>query len=226
MAEKQRTRYGLLSLLCLLTLCDTWLFRSSGLLYLFGAIAANAGLFAVYKFSRLNLSDIGLGRATLRYGTKMALAVAAAIVAVLTGVYLIDADLFNDPRYHHPLGVAIYTALVILPLKTVIFEELVFRGVLFAQIKRLSSARYALIGSSVLFGLWHLPTAGGVNGGLQGNDVTLPGFLILLGVFLATTTAGLALGYLRRKSDSLVVSIAGHWAINATAVILAALSWQ
>jgi membrane protease YdiL (CAAX protease family) len=42
---------------------------------------------------------------------------------------------------------------------------------------------------------------------------------------MVTSVAGLILGYLRYKSDSLLTPTIIHWFINGSALILAAISW-
>jgi len=78
-----------------------------------------------------------------------------------------------------------------------IAEELTFRGLCFA-----SMGRFALPGSAALFAVAH----------------ALP--VLLLPVFLA----GLGIGWLRRRTDSLYPGLAVHMSLNATALTVALLT--
>ena len=70
-------------------------------------------------------------------------------------------DAFRDARYHSNTGHALLTAFVLIPLGTVLFEEVAFRGVLWALLRRWRGTRTATAVSSALFGLWHvLPSLG------------------------------------------------------------------
>ena len=86
---------------------------------------------------RLSLAEVGLGRGELVSGaaTGFALAIAAAlpVALVLAGISLLDIDAFsfrNIDRAAGRPGYALYWAFVLYPLHTVIFEEVLFRGVL------------------------------------------------------------------------------------------------
>ena len=70
------------------------------------------------------------------------------------------------------VGSALFTAFVRIPLGTVLFEEIAFRGVLWALLARHLGRWWVLGITSVLFGMWHVLAAthfGGANAGV--NDV-------------------------------------------------------
>jgi membrane protease YdiL (CAAX protease family) len=224
-AEKHRHTLGLVTLLILLLICDFLFSKSFGWARLAGGIAAYAGLFAIYRLSGLRLTEIGLARSKIAHGVRVSLILVAVLFGLAVAAYLITGDSFKDPRYHLSIGNALYVAFITVPLGTVIFEELTFRGIVPAMLEKLRSHRLAVFGSSILFGLWHLPTAMGINGTLKNNNLLLAEQASLLFVFLFTTAMGFLLIYLRYKSDSLIVPIACHWFVNAAAVILAAISW-
>jgi membrane protease YdiL (CAAX protease family) len=176
-------------------------------------------LFLIYKWAGLSLNDVGLSSKNFRLGLKYAGAAILVVLLVLGAVFLVHKTVFNDPRYHQGHGQALYAALILVPLKTVLFEELAFRGLLPALILKIkNSRRAATIISSVLFGLWHVSTAGGVDPGSS--------FLTILGVVIITSLAGAVFCELRWRSGSLVAPIAAHWAINGLAIMFASLSWS
>jgi len=70
-------------------------------------------------------------------------------------------DAFRDARYHLGWGGAFLTAFLLIPLGTVLFEEVAFRGVLWGLLRRGRGTVTATAVSSALFGLWHvLPSLG------------------------------------------------------------------
>ncbi|MEU4692512.1 CPBP family intramembrane glutamic endopeptidase [Actinoplanes sp. NPDC023714] len=97
------------------------------------------------------------------------------------------------------------TALLEIPLATVIFEEVAFRGVLWTLIEQAHGHVWATLITALLFGLWHIsPDPDG-----------RPQLLIVA----FTTMAGLVLGLLRDLSGGLLAPIAVHWAANGLGVL-------
>ena len=103
----------------------------------------------------------------------------------------------------------LWRALVVIPLATVVMEELAFRGVLLGLLRRIVDDRRALLAAAALFGLWHIP--GTLDDG--------PGAVI--GTVLATAVAGIVFGWLRLGSDSLVAPVLAHVATNSVTFVLA-----
>ena len=125
-----------------------------------------------------------------------------------------------DPSTTHALA----TALLVIPLATVIPEELAFRGLLWGLLRREHGTTVATVVSSLLFGLWHvLPALGGGPANDAVIDVVGDGALgttlRVLGTVLFTATAGVVFCELRRRSDSLLAPILLHWAVNGVGVI-------
>jgi membrane protease YdiL (CAAX protease family) len=186
-------------------------------------------LVVLSRRSGLTWDDLGLARHSWRRGAL----VAAASVALVAGVYALAVALpatrlaFLDARYRLPVGRALFSALVVIPLGTVIIEEIAFRGVLMGLLTRRRSARWGLGVSSGLFGLWHvLPSLGlgQVNEAVAGVAGTGDGarIAIVSAVVVFTAVAGVLLGELRRRSGSLLASAGLHWAVNGVGVLFAA----
>jgi len=215
-------KYSLIFLLLALTIFDQ-LFRGTAAARFWASIAGYLALLGIYKYSHLSLTDIGLQKSKLRPGAIMALKIAGAYLVVVIVIFLIHGQFFKDSRYHQGLARAVYAALVILPFKTVLFEELAFRGLLPALLLKISDRQRMLIYSALAFGAWHLTTAGGLRGGL---NITGSSFLLSAGIFCLTAGAGYVFVYLRYKSDSLITPIILHWVVNGSAIILASLAWR
>ena len=95
------------------------------------------------------------------------------------------------------LAIAV-TAIVLAP----VFEELLFRGILYPALKQAGYPRSALWGTALLFGLSHV------------NLVT----------FASLTCFGLLLAALYERTDNLLAPIAAHTAFNATNYVWVVLS--
>lgn len=222
-AGKERLLLSFGLLIVLLVICNFAFVFSNGWSRLGWQLFSFGGLFAVYRLAGLNLADIGLSKSHLGSGLKLGLLSVFVIAVSFTILYLINQKIFGDSRYHQPLSTAFYSALLLVPLKTVIFEELVFRGIMPALLKGFGiNLIYIAIVSSLIFGLWHLTSAP------KSDAVSIAHFsnwMIVLGVFIATSTGGAILYLLRYYSDSLIASMIVHWFVNGFAIVLTSLSW-
>jgi membrane protease YdiL (CAAX protease family) len=188
------------------------------------------GLVVLARRSGLSWDDLGLARRTWMRGSVYA----AAAVGVVLAVYALGLALpltrsaFLDARYHLPLGPALVTALLVIPVGTVLLEEVAFRGVLQALVTRHRGMRWGLGFTSVVFGAWHVLPSLGLNRNNQALGHLLgPGaaaqVAAVAGVVLVTAVAGLLLSELRRRSGSLLAAAGLHWATNGIGVLAAAL---
>jgi len=191
-----------------------------------------AVLLALARWAGLGWQELGLGRGTWRRGLVWAAgAIGAVAVVFAAGAALpLTRDLFRDARYRLGWEHAVVTAFVLIPLGTVLFEEVAFRGVLWGLVRRARGPWTATIVSSALFGLWHvLPSLGlaadnqaigdAVGKGTSGRVVSV------LGTVLFTGLAGVVFCELRRRSGSLLASAGLHWATNGLGVVTAAAVW-
>lgn len=168
--------------------------------------------------------DLGLARATVGAGVRWGMgAVVVVGVVVLIGVALADVvevvgALLDDRRAQLSGTGLVAAVLVRIPLGTVLFEEVLFRGVLLTAFLERTRPLVAEVVSSAIFGLWHVaPTIVA----LQVNDVSpwsVTGVGAIVGAVLATTAWGVVACRLRRLSGSLVAPMLAHWATNAFAL--------
>ena len=123
---------------------------------------------------------------------------------------------------------ALIASMIMIPLQTVIPEELAFRGVLHGALNRAWGFRGVAAAGSLLFGLWHIATSLGLTssnvgftrifgGGITG---TIAGVTLAV---IATGFAGFVFTWLRRRSGSLIAPIALHWSLNGLGALAAAL---
>ena len=120
------------------------------------------------------------------------------------------------------------TALVLVPLATVLPEEVAFRGVLWGQLAQWRGELWATAGSAALFGLWHvLPALE-----MARRNVLLRGrggrtaLLTIAATVVATAFAGVLLAELRHRTGSLLAPVGLHWAVNGLGVLAAAWAWR
>ena len=203
----------------------SWVYpRRAGLIIGPGSAALLMGL---ARRSGLSWEDLGLDRRSWRRGAKAA-AGASGLVAT---VFAVGAALpatrsaFLDPNYRADAGRALFNALVVVPLGTVVPEEVGFRGVLLAALRRDHGVRSATVWSSVAFGLWHLlPTLSQANPALVGvvGHGARSKVALLGGGVAFTGLSGALFCELRRRTGSLLAPAGLHWATNGLGVLLSA----
>jgi uncharacterized protein len=139
-------------------------------------------------------------------------------------------EAFRDTRYHLAWSQALLHAMVLIPVGTVLVEEIAFRGVLWGLLRRLWGTAAATAISSALFGLWHvLPSLGlaasneavaGVVGRGRSAQVTT-----VLTTVAFTALSGVVFCELRRRSGSVLAPAGLHWAANGLALLASAAVW-
>ncbi|MPY81224.1 MAG: CPBP family intramembrane metalloprotease [Actinophytocola sp.] len=178
----------------------------------------------------LTWHDLGLSKHTWRKGA----AYAGVALLIVGAIYVIGAllpltsTMFLDVRYDIAIGSALFLALVIIPIKTVLLEEIAFRGVLLGLFRRPLGAAWAAGASSALFGLWHILPALGLGSQNKAVDAAAgPGsqLLVVAGVVAFTALAGVLFAELRRRSGSILASAGLHWATNGLGVLLSSVLW-
>jgi membrane protease YdiL (CAAX protease family) len=193
------------------------------------AVGAAVVLVLVGHGSGLTWAEIGVSRQTWRQGLLWAAASFGIVAAVYVVLLVTPLDaLLDDSRYEDGWAQAWLTALVVVPLGTVLWEEVAFRGVLWAQLRHYWSTRVATIVSSLLFGIWHTIPALQFANSNQGADAIADGQTATIGTVIvtivATAAGGVILCELRRRSDSLIAPIGLHWAVNGLGVIAVAIA--
>lgn len=194
--------------------------------------AAAVGLLVLVRSRGLGWTELGLGRDHWRAGAGYAL---AAVVVVMTVIAIGAALPWTRPMFmnnnYATVSGALIASMIIIPLQTVIPEEVAFRGVLHGALDRAWGWRGVAAAGSLLFGLWHIATSLGLTSSNVGFTRIFGGGLLgtIAGVVLAvaaTAVAGFVFTWLRRRSGSLIAPIALHWSLNGLGALAAALVWH
>jgi membrane protease YdiL (CAAX protease family) len=186
-----------------------------------------ACLVVIARAQGLTAADLGLARSTWPTGLRWGAAAAALVGVVYALAYLLTPVRQALPAGDGGLGrAALWAVLVVIPLGTVLPEELAFRGVLLALLGRRYGVPAATLLSSGLFGLWHvLASLGGgaanvAIAGVVGGDAA--GTVVRgIATVLFTSLAGVVLCWLRLRSGSLLAPVLAHWTVNGLGVIVA-----
>lgn len=194
--------------------------------------AVAIALVAWLRINGLGWTELGLGRDHWRSGAAYAVGAVALVVSVIAVGALLPwtRPMFMNNRYATVSG-ALVASMLVIPLQTVIPEELAFRGVLHGALNRAWGFRGVAFAGSLLFGLWHVATSLGLTSSNVGFTRLLGGGVagMLAGVVLAvvaTAGAGFVFSWLRRRSGSLLAPIALHWSLNGVGALAAALVWH
>jgi membrane protease YdiL (CAAX protease family) len=190
-----------------------------------------AALLVWARLCGLSWAQLGLGRDRLASGMRWGLGAISVVAAVyLVGVLVpLARPLFQDSRYHVAPGRALFTALVVIPLGTVVLEEIAFRSVLWGMLARHSRTWQVLATTSVLFGLWHVLSSlslSSANAGVGGTIGRAGTALVVVATVAFTALGGAVFGELRRRSGSVLASAGAHWATNALGVLFGLLAWS
>ena len=163
----------------------------------------------------------------------------ACVVLVSAGMALGVAvprlhPLFADERVlgASPMQVA-HKSLVEVPLGTVALEEVVFRSVLLGMLTKVvredlglaHPTAWAVAGSALLFGLWHILPALEMHDSHSLTSQLGRGWLgklaTVTGTIVATGSAGLVFALLVVGSGSVLAPMGLHWAMNSTGSVAA-----
>jgi uncharacterized protein len=193
--------------------------------YVPGNVAATALLLTVARAVGITWQELGFDSRRLREGLRYGGLDSAVVAAGYTIGLTVPAirPLLQDARVAGADGGAIaYQVLIRIPLGTVLWEEVAFRGVLLAALLRVLPLRTAIGASAAIFGFWHIrPTLSAT----AANDLAdgLPGrtAAVLVGCVL-TAAAGVLFTWLRTRSGGLLAPVLLHAATNCLGMLAAA----
>ncbi|SNS17018.1 CAAX protease self-immunity [Geodermatophilus pulveris] len=193
--------------------------------YVVANVAAAGVLLAAARAAGLSWAELGLDRRRLAPGARWGGGCAAAVAAGYAVALALPAlrPLLADGRVARLDAAELAgQALVRIPLGTVLWEEVAFRGVLLAALARLLPRAGAVGVSAAVFGLWHVrPTLGALAANdLAGPPLARAGAVLL--ACLATAAAGVLFAALRERSGSLLAPALLHLATNSLGLLAAA----
>jgi membrane protease YdiL (CAAX protease family) len=214
-----------------LVVTDLALLEQSALLTVPVACLSAAILVGGARRAGMSWADLGLGRADagrgLRWGTALACLVIAGYTMFAVVPWL-DAA-FTDARTPDSAVDVLLKVLLVIPLRTVLIEEIAFRGLIWGAVDRRHGPTRATVVSSAGFGLWHVPQAfliidanEALSTAADGSTPALGG--VVLGIVLFTGLAGAVLAELRRRSGSLLTPMCLHLAVNAAGTVVSFLA--
>lgn len=193
------------------------------------------------KGDDLSMDDIGIAARRVPDGIRLGSSVSGALLGVyLSGLAVpTTRELFKDDRADISFGSLVWQTFVMVPAGTVLMEEVAFRGVLPAMLRKrmpgnavrrgpgiLRSRSFrADVAAATLFGLWHVLPSWNVH---EANPVFrkwLPGSLgravAVSGGVAGTAAAGMMFSWMRNRSGSLVAPAMLHCSTNSTGYVLA-----
>jgi membrane protease YdiL (CAAX protease family) len=195
--------------------------------YVAANVAATGLLLTAARAGRLSWEELGLAPHRLPAGLRWGGACSALVTCGLAIALAVPGlrPWLTDARVAGLDGAELaHQVLVRIPLGTVLWEEVAFRGVLLAALARLVSVRAATALSATVFGIWHVrPTLGA----LAANDLAagpVPRALAVLLGCLLTAAAGVLFAWLRLRSGSLLAPALLHLAANALGTLAAAVA--
>lgn len=210
---------------------DLVLLHGSWWLTVPAACLGTAALVALARRTGLSWADLGLARAAVGRGLRWGLPVGVLVLAVFVAVAVVPlfAAALDDDRTPDSGAAVLLKVALIIPLRTVLLEEVAFRGVLWGAVNRRSGPRRATLVSSIGFGLWHVPQSFAIidaNGALGPAADRSPLLLaaVVLAVVIVTGLCGALFAELRRRSGSLVTPMCLHWVINGAGTVLSHLA--
>ena len=195
-----------------------------------GPLAA-ALLLGVGRAAGLSWDELGLGPGSLARGARWGGLCAGIVVAGYALVLAVPPArrFFRDVRYRLGIRSALAMALLAVPLGTVVFEEVAFRGVLWGLVEEANGPVWATAATSLLFGAWHVLPAldlARTNTALAGSGSRAKPVATVLGTVAFTAAAGVLFAELRRQSGSLLAPVLLHWATNGAGVLASAIVWE
>jgi uncharacterized protein len=186
-------------------------------------VALTAALVAGARAQGYEWRTLGLHREALGPGLRWGAGAFALVGVALLAAFVVPAaqPLLADQRVAglEPAGLA-FQVFVRIPFGTVLWEEVAFRGVLFGVWAHHVGRTAAVLGSSAVFGLWHV---GPMIVLLRENDVALDaaGWLAVAGGVGATAAAGVVFCLLRVRTAGVVAPMLAHLATNSLGTVAA-----
>lgn len=185
-------------------------------------------LSVVLVWWRVTQSDIPLGEIGVALSSSVkgliyggiAYGVISLIIALAVLVPYTRSFFSDDRAISLNIRQLLYKALVNIPIGTVFLEEAVFRGVMLVLLMQQTTTTWAIVISSIFFGMWHiLPAIASLNANEQLRKMKYAALIVIIGTVFVTFLAGVGLSLLKVMSGSLIAPLMAHYAINSGSLI-------
>ena len=187
-------------------------------------LGATGTALAAAAASGLTAADLGLGRGRLGAGLRCGAAPSGALAAawvILAAVPATRPALADQRITGLTWPEVAYQVTVRIPAGTVLWEEVAFRGVLQAALRRVLPRPAAMAVTSGVFGIWHVrPTVEALRVNQLAASRRAAAGPVAAAV-AGTAAAGLLLSWLRERSGSLAAPVLLHLSANCGAALAA-----
>lgn len=166
-------------------------------------------IFTLIIFVILYSKSIFKSKSRFNFKPQILLYYIPPIILGIVSNYLVNIIkiVYNDKEYirsqtiinSQPILMIVITTILISPL----LEEIVFRGVLFEEIRNNIDSKYAIIISAILFAIIH-------------GNITQGIYALIVGLYL---------GYLKSKFDNIIIPITVHILMNIVALVMRYVIW-
>ncbi|MCZ7531948.1 MAG: CPBP family intramembrane metalloprotease [Acidimicrobiia bacterium] len=170
-------------------------------------------------------TSLGLRRDRLKRGAVVGGVLLAIItIGIVIGIAIpATRDLFRDEKVAEAsAGWVLFQALVRIPIATALYEEVLFRGIMFGMLVRRHTPLVAGVITSVLFGFWHiLPTLHTIETNPAGDMFTgsIGITIAIIGAIAGTTMAGIGFLLIRLYANSTLAPVLAHIGTNSVAML-------
>ncbi len=189
--------------------------------YVVAAVATTGGLAAIAWRQNLTAADLGLGRATWLTGILWSIVWSSSSVLRSGSRGVFRGSSTSSPTagsWTFPVPSRRAESCWTSRLGTVLVEEFAFRGVLLALVLAETNEVWAVVVTSLLFGLWHVSSALELH---ESHTATTGGsWTTVLSAVIFTGLSGVVFAILRLWTGSLFPPAALHWAANGSSVVV------
>ena len=173
-----------------------------------GIICCLLGTWLILKLTKTKFTVLGITPTSIRlkqFGIGFCFSAFAAMLYYSLSVYLLKAGLEMNADFNLSdfLWGAFWT------LRSVLFEELIWRGILLYLLIKFMGVRNGIILSAITFGIWHW-----FSYEILGN------YQQMLAVFMLTGIAGVMFGYAYALTGSLYLPVSLHFGWNFVSIVV------
>ncbi len=185
-------------------------------------VAFAASLVVVARIVGVSWKELGLAGQDTGAGLRVVLVAFVVIAAVIGLLLAVPATrgLFEDEAVRlDDTSERLLMPLLRIPFGTAVSEELIFRSVLLGLLMTRLRIGWAVIGSSLAFGLWHIVPATE-----SGDGSTAAIAAVTAGTVAITVLGAAGLAWLRLRARHVLAPMLAHTATNSIAYVAAVIA--